>query len=75
MTTRITCFTFIIILFNSYAKSALREKRLVLHSSEDVYNEIQNLKLEIQNLKLENVNMKASLHTSIKGKCRFYHDC
>ena len=77
---RITLHIFIIFLLNSYAYSSIREKRLILHSSEDVYNEIQNLKSEIQtlqsniqNLQSENANMKVSLEASNKGMYRFYY--
>ena len=55
---------FVTFLFYSFANASLRKKRLILHSSEDVFNEIQNLKLE-------NANMKASLDSLSKGKCAF----
>ncbi|XP_060560861.1 short-chain collagen C4-like isoform X2 [Ruditapes philippinarum] len=43
--------TVVLFLFCSYASSSVREKRLILHSSDDVFNEIQTLKSEIASIK------------------------
>jgi hypothetical protein len=47
----VTVISFLFFLFYSFADASVREKRLILHSSDDVFNEIQNLKLEIANIK------------------------
>jgi hypothetical protein len=67
--------TVILFLFYSYANSSLREKRLILHSSDDIFNEIQTLKSEIASIKassdLEIASLKASSDANRKRKHRF----
>jgi predicted dinucleotide-utilizing enzyme len=50
--------------FCSYASSSVREKRLILHSSDDVFNEIQTLKSEIASIKASSDLKIASLKAS-----------
>ncbi|XP_045177044.2 short-chain collagen C4-like [Mercenaria mercenaria] len=54
---------FVILFFYRFAggQSFHGEKRLVLHSSDDVFQELQNIRQEIQALKAENSQLKTSL--------------
>lgn len=62
------CILLFIFCLGVKGQSLDREKRLILHSSDDVFQEIQNIRQQVQALKTENSNLKTSIDNMIQGE-------